>query len=370
MSPAGKIRVGIVFGGQSAEHEISILSARNVLQALDLTRFEPLLIGIDKSGRWLTQDPQKLLASALDPRVVRIDAGLPVHMAPVLGDAASNPVAGASVVDVIFPVLHGTLGEDGAIQGLFEVAGIPYVGAGVLGSAIGMDKDVMKRLLRDAGIPITDFQAIRRDRFDADSAQICHDLAALGFPLFVKPANAGSSVGVRKVNDAQDLEAALRHAFEFDVKVVAEAAVSGREIELAVLGGNPATVSVAGEIIVNHADGFYSYDAKYIDQNGARLELPARISADQQSRAQSLALRTFDALECEGMARVDLFLRTDGELLVNEINTIPGFTAISMYPKLWALSGVSPTELVSKLIDLAIRRGQRRAGILRSIAAR
>jgi D-alanine-D-alanine ligase len=369
MAQKGKIRVGIVFGGQSAEHEISILSARNVLVALDRSRFEPVLIGIDKTGRWLTQDVQKLLASAQDPRLARIETGLPIQLAPPL--AAPTPTSSTAVashIDVVFPVLHGTLGEDGAIQGLFEVAGIPYVGAGVLGSAIGMDKDVMKRLLRDAGISVADFRTVRRDRFDADPQQAYSDLASLGFPLFTKPANAGSSVGIRKVTNAGGLADAVRHAFEFDCKVLAEVAVSGREIELAVLGGDPPSVSVAGEIIVEHPDGFYSYDAKYIDEHGARLELPARISADEQSRAQALALRAFDVLECEGMARVDLFLQGDGSLLVNEINTIPGFTAISMYPKLWAISGLTPTELVTRLIDLALRRHQRRATIRRSLA--
>lgn len=364
MSEGAKIRVGILFGGQSAEHEVSILSARNVLAALDPSRFEPILIGIDKTGRWLTQDARQLLAGGSNPRLVRIEGGMPVRL-PL--SAESTPSSAAGRLDVIFPVLHGTFGEDGTIQGLLEIAGIPYVGAGVLGSAIGMDKDVMKRLLRDAGIPVGDFRAVRRERFDAQPQQVLEELGKLGFPLFTKPANAGSSVGIRKVASPAALEAAVRHAFEFDSKILAEVAVSGREIELAVLGGSPPTVSVAGEIIVEHADGFYSYDAKYIDEHGARLELPARISADQQARAQALALRAFDVLECDGMARVDLFLRKDGSLLVNEINTIPGFTAISMYPKLWALSGVPPTELVTRLIELALRRGRERGAIRRSI---
>jgi D-alanine-D-alanine ligase len=364
MSADRKVRVAIVFGGQSAEHEISILSARNVLAALDRTRFEPVLIGIDKSGHWLLQDSQRLLASARDPRLVRIESGAPAQVPSPL----SAPTASAAGrIDVIFPVLHGTLGEDGAVQGLFEVAGIPYVGAGILGSAIGMDKDVMKRLLRDAGIPVADFRTLRRDRFEADPARACADLDVLGFPMFTKPANAGSSVGIRKVKEAASLPAAVRYAFEFDTKVIVEAAVVGREIELAVLGGNPPTVSVAGEIIVEHPDGFYSYDAKYIDEHGARLELPAKLSADTLTRAQAMALHAFETLECEGMARVDLFLTSDGGLLVNEINTIPGFTAISMYPKLWGLSGLSPTELVTRLIELALERGRRRAALQRSI---
>ena len=364
MADGDKIRVGIVFGGQSTEHEISILSARNILAALDRSRFEPVLIGIDKSGRWLTQDPARLLASARDPRLVRIDDGQP---ASVLAPPAPAQAPGAAL-DVVFPVLHGTLGEDGAIQGLLEVAGIPYVGAGVLGSAIGMDKDVTKRLLRDAGIAVADFRTLRRDAFEADPHSCVLKLAALGFPAFVKPANAGSSVGIRKVADPQALTDAIRYAFNFDLKVIVEAAVSARELELAVLGGQPPTVSVAAEIVVQHPDGFYSYDAKYLDANAARLDVPAGIPARLMGEAQALALRVFEVLECEGMARVDLFLTPAGALLVNEINTIPGFTAISMYPRLWAHSGLSPTELVSRLIDLALRRGRERGALRRSFA--
>lgn len=347
-----KTRVGILYGGQSAEHEISILSARNVLAALDRERFEPVLIGIDKSGKWLAQQEQRLLASARDPREVRVEPGLP---APVETTAAS--------VDVVFPVLHGTLGEDGAMQGLLEVAGIPYVGAGVLGSAIGMDKDVMKRLLRDADLPIADFRTVRRERFLADPAQTCQELLRLGLPLFTKPANAGSSVGVRKVSAAENLEDAIRFALQFDTKVVVEQGINGREIELAVLGGSPPIVSVAGEIVVNHADGFYSYDAKYLDEHGAQLIMPAPLADTDLARAQALALAAFELLECEGLARVDLFFAPDGTFCINEINTLPGFTAISMYPKLWALSGVTQTELVSRLIDLGLERARLRASI-------
>ncbi len=255
------------------------------------------------------------------------------------------------------------------MQGLLEVAGIPYVGAGVLGSAIGMDKDVMKRLLRDARIPIADFRTVRRERFLADPAAVCHELLPLGFPMFTKPANAGSSVGVRKVKQQSELEEAVRYALQFDSKAIVEEGIVGREIELAVLGGSPSIVSIAGEVIVEHADGFYSYEAKYLDEKGARLEMPAKLAPAELRRAQELALRTFEVLECEGMARVDLFLAPDGELFVNEINTIPGFTAISMYPKLWALSGVAQTELISRLIDLGLKRANVRAGIRHNYGA-
>lgn len=359
-----KTRVAIVFGGQSTEHEISILSARNVLAALDSSRFEPLLIGIDKHGRWLLQDAARLLASTRDPRLAHIEDGAPFAVDELL---AGHRTDAAPRIDVIFPVLHGTLGEDGAMQGLFEIAGLPYVGAAVLGSAIGMDKDVSKRLLREAGIPITDFVTLRHERFAADPAGACASLAHLGLPLFTKPANAGSSVGVRRVTATADIGAAIRHAFQFDDKVLVEAAVAAREIELAVLGGDPPQVSVAGEIVVHHRDGFYSYDAKYIDESGVRLELPARLTAAELRDAQALARRSFQVLECEGLARVDLFLTSDGRWLVNEINTLPGFTAISMYPKLWELSGISPRQLITRLIELALERGQRRAGLKRSL---
>ena len=362
MTDTAKLRVALLYGGQSAEHEISILSARNVLAALDRSRFEPVPIGIDRAGRWMLQDAARLLESARDPRRVRIEDGPPVS--PDLLAAAAPRAAGR--IDVIFPVLHGTLGEDGTVQGLFELSAIPYVGAGVLGSAVGMDKDVSKRLLREAGIPVADFRTLRRQAFEADPAGMLAPLAALGLPLFTKPANAGSSVGVRKVTEPAELEAAVRHAFQFDEKVLVETGVTAREIELAVLGGHPPSVSVAGEIVVQHPDGFYSYDAKYLDESGARLELPASLSAATLARAQALAARTFEVLECDGMARVDLFLTPEGNLLVNEINTIPGFTAISMYPKLWELSGLAPSALVSRLIDLALGRARRRAALRRS----
>lgn len=351
-----KIRVGILFGGQSAEHEISILSARNVLAALDRSRFEPVLVGIDKAGQWLVQDERRLIESSRDPRQVRIEPGLP---API--------EVAAGKVDVVFPVLHGTLGEDGAMQGLLEVAGVPYVGAGVLGSAVGMDKDVMKRLLRDAGLPIADFRTVRRERFAADAKACCDELLALGLPLFAKPANAGSSVGVRKVTDASQLQPAIEHALRFDVKAVVEQGIAGREIELAVLGGDPPQVSIAGEIVVEHADGFYSYEAKYLDEKGARLEMPARLDDAQLAAARQLALRTFEVLECEGMARVDLFLTPDGRFYVNEINTIPGFTTISMYSKMWAATGVSYPELLDRLIALALERHAARQQLRTSV---
>jgi D-alanine-D-alanine ligase len=358
---AAKIRVGVLFGGQSAEHEISILSARNIVAALDRSRFEPVLIGIDKRGRWLTQSETALLESARDPRLVKINEAQPP--APSLLPAVASSTSGAPV-DVVFPIVHGPKGEDGTVQGLLELAGIPYVGAGVLGSAVGMDKDVMKRLLKEARIPIARFVTLHRHEFAANPEAACRKAATLGFPLFTKPANLGSSVGIRRVAKRKDLRAALEHAFEFDLKVLAEEAISGREIECSVLGDEePIASSVVGEIAVRHPDGFYSYDAKYVDESGAVLDIPAKVDKRTLRRIQTLAVQTFKVLECSGLARVDFFLTRRGRLLVNEINTLPGFTAISMYPKLWEASGMTQTELLTRLIEIALARHQRRSAL-------
>jgi D-alanine-D-alanine ligase len=264
--------------------------------------------------------------------------------------------------DVVFPVLHGTFGEDGTMQGLLDLAGVAYVGAGVLGSAIGMDKDVSKRLLRDAGIPIVDFRLVPAheveapDGADADAGWR-RRAAELGYPLFCKPACTGSSVGVARVKRAEELLAAVRAALAFDRKVILERAVDAREIECAVLGNEHPEASVPGEIVVQHRDGFYSYDAKYVDADGARLEIPARISGDLAARVRALSVDAFRVLELSGLARVDFFLdRGTGALYLNEVNTMPGFTAMSMYPKMWEATGLSPQALVSRLIDLGLER--------------
>ena len=363
-----KIRVAVLFGGRSAEHEISLLSARNVVEALDRERFEPVLVGIDKEGRWLLQDEALLLGASRDPRLVRLNEAMPdVALAPH-PTAGETPLAVAgrapASIDVVFPVLHGPMGEDGSVQGLLELAGVPYVGAGVLGSSVGMDKDVMKRLLRDAEIPIVRHETVRRHHWDAAPADVLRRCATLGLPAFVKPANLGSSVGVGRAKTVAELEAAIGHAFEFDTKILVEEAVPrAREIECAVLGNDDPIASVPGEISVDHPDGFYSYAAKYIDETGATIRIPAELSPSEPSAVQLLAIRTFVALECAGMARVDFFLSERRELYVNEINTIPGFTAISMYPKLWEASGIPPRQLVSRLVDLALERGARRRAL-------
>ncbi|MCL2802126.1 MAG: D-alanine--D-alanine ligase [Treponema sp.] len=309
-------KVGILFGGKSAEHEISLLSANNVIEAIDKKKFEPILIKIEKSGKWNIND--------------------------------------IFACDVIFPILHGPFGEDGTIQGLLKLADIPFVGPGVLGSAAGMDKDVMKRLLRDDGIPIGKFIAAYKNQKLPSFAEA---ESALGTPIFVKPANMGSSVGISKVRSEAEFNAALKEAFLYDTKIVIEEFISGREIECAVLGNEEPAASVPGEIIPSH--DFYSYDAKYIDDNGAALEIPAKLDEQTIKRVQELALKVFKTLCCEGLSRVDLFLCTNGELIVNEINTMPGFTKISMYPKMWEASGISYTELITRLIELAISRFER-----------
>ena len=352
-----KIRVGILFGGKSAEHEISLLSAKNVIDALDKTRYEPVLIGIDKSGRWLMGEPSQFLLNTSDPKLIAINKADSKFVALVpqskgrLTSLASSPLDKA--VDVVFPILHGPLGEDGTIQGLLKLANVPFVGAGILGSAVGMDKDVMKRLLRDAGIPVPKFLVFSHgEKPDFNSMT-----RTLGLPVFVKPANLGSSVGITKAKDEPGFRKAVQVAYRYDTKILIEEAVLGREIECAVLGNDQPTASVPGEIIPHHE--FYDYEAKYVDENGARLDAPAKLPPETVKRVQDLAIHTFKTLNCEGMGRVDMFLKTDGTLLVNEINTIPGFTKISMYPRLWGLSGISYTQLIDKLIELAMQRFQR-----------
>jgi D-alanine-D-alanine ligase len=372
MAANRKLRVAVIFGGRSAEHEISILSARFIVESLDRDKFEPVLIGIDKSGRWHLEEEALLLGSARDPRLVKLNQAMPdvalvAHPTPT-GEAAltiqgeGGSAVSAASIDVVFPVLHGPMGEDGCVQGLLELAGVPYVGSGVLGSAVGMDKDVMKRLLEQAEIPIVEYRTVRSLEWRTRRDKVIARCEELPFPVFVKPANLGSSVGVRRASSRAELEVAIEHAFEFDTKILVEEGVIGaREIECAVLGDEEPKASIPGEIVVGHADGFYSYAAKYIDEHGATIRIPAELSEEQASEVQRLALRTFRALEGSGLARVDFFLSKDGRLYVNEINTIPGFTAISMYPKLWEASGVPARDLCERLITLALERGKRRA---------
>ena len=353
----GTVTVGILFGGKSAEHEVSLQSARNVIDALDRDKYRPVLIGIDKSGRWYLNDPSSFLVHADDPRRIGLRRSTdPVALVPQSEGKISNLSGGdlKENVDVVFPILHGTFGEDGTVQGLLKLADIPFVGAGVLGSAVGMDKDVMKRLLRDAGLPIGRFIVCRAEKPLPPYRQVCDEL---GDPFFVKPANMGSSVGVHKVATERAYRDAAHDAFQYDAKIVLEEFIEGREIECSVLGNDDPVASVPGEIIAAHE--FYSYEAKYIDAQGASLEIPAELSHKTADRVRELAVMTFKTLCCEGLARVDFFLRGDDEVIVNEINTIPGFTSISMYPMLWRASGIAYPELIDRLIRLAFERYER-----------
>ncbi|PWU27713.1 D-alanine--D-alanine ligase [Pseudomonas sp. RW407] len=352
----GKLRVGVIFGGRSAEHEVSLQSAKNIVDALDRSRFEPVLIGIDKEGRWHLNDASDYLLNQENPALIALNRSNR-ELAVVPGKAERQLVETGSRqlldhVDVIFPIVHGTQGEDGCLQGLLRMADIPFVGSDVLGSAICMDKDVSKRLLRDAGIAITPFVTLTRA--SAARMPFAEAQRRLGLPLFVKPANLGSSVGVSKVADEAGYDAAVQQALAFDDKVLVEAAVKGREIECAVLGNDEPIASGCGEIVVR--GGFYSYDSKYIDEDAARVVVPADIDAQASERIRQLAVEAFQVLGCSGLARVDVFLTDDGEVLVNELNSLPGFTRISMYPKLWQAAGMSYSELVGRLIDLALER--------------
>jgi D-alanine-D-alanine ligase len=338
-----------------------------VVLALDAERFEPVLVGIDKEGRWQLESRASLLGAGEGAQGIALSSGLPeVSLTPrpaAAGALELSVEARAGLgVDVVFPVLHGPMGEDGTVQGLLELSGLPYVGAGVLGSAVGMDKDVMKRLLAQAGLPLLPYVTLRQARYARAREACLGEACQLTFPVFVKPANLGSSVGVSRVLTPAGLAAAVDLAFEFDGKVVIEQGLDHpREIECAVLGDQSSEsplVSVPGEIVVDHPDGFYSYAAKYLDEHGATTRIPAELAPAEIAEAQALSRRTFEALECEGMARVDLFLDRERKLWVNEINTIPGFTRVSMYPKLMAASGVAPRELVSRLLDDALARGR------------
>ncbi|HEX2881369.1 MAG TPA: D-alanine--D-alanine ligase family protein [Polyangiaceae bacterium] len=366
-----QLRVMVLFGGRSAEHEVSLRSARFIVESLDPNRFTPILVGIDKQGRWHVQEREALAAHS-DPRRALLASGQPeVTLSPWPADKSAQVQVHAQPaldVDVVFPVLHGPMGEDGTVQGLLELAGLPYVGAGVLASAVGMDKDVMKRLLLQADLPVLPYRSVRKAGYLSQPEQVLEELAELAFPVFVKPANLGSSVGISRVLSRGELRAAIEQALQFDDKVVVEQGLDHpKEIECAVLQGTPPVVSVPGEIVVSHPDGFYSYAAKYLDDAGVSMRIPADLSAAEVERAQQLALRTFEVLDCEGMARVDLFLDHERRLFVNEINTIPGFTSISMYPKLMEASGVSARELVTRLIDLALRRAAEKKQRLSSI---
>ena len=368
-----KLMLGILCGGRSGEHEVSLRSASGIYQALDRERFEPLLVAIDKSGGWHVGKAEALLLDAHDPARIRIDPSapevVPLHTAAREGECvlvSPGDLSEQAAIEAFLPIIHGTDGEDGALQGMLQLWGLPYVGADVLGSAVGMDKDVMKRLLTQAGLPVAPFEAFHSL---AEARAGFADLASrLGLPLFVKPAALGSSVGVSRVEDRGDYFRALADAFSYGEKVVVEQEIEGREVECSVLGSRysetcPPKASRAGEIRPRH--GFYSYAAKYLDHDGAELIVPADLPPGVEERIQQLSLRAFETLECDGMARVDFFFADDGRILVNELNTLPGFTPISMYPKLWEASGLSYTDLLTRLVELALERQQRRGALKR-----
>jgi len=384
-----KLRVGVLFGGRSGEHEVSLLSAASLLNAIDKNKYDVLPIGITKEGRWLSAThAERLLKGdhtpAVEPRHLRagdpeatsaaavLAKGEGVVVPPIPGqnhsallpfetsahevNATTNPID----VDIIFPVLHGTFGEDGTIQGLLELADIPYVGAGVLGSAAGMDKDIMKKLFRDAGLPIVKHITVLRTMWRNEPKKVGKQIeTALKYPVFVKPANLGSSVGISKVHNRSELAPAMEEAAHFDRKIVIEQGVGGakgkaREIECSVLGNDAPIASIPGEIVP--IKEFYDYDAKYLDE-GSELIIPAKLPKAKQKEVQGLAVQAFQAVDCAGLARVDFLMdpRTS-KMFVNEINTMPGFTSISMYPKLWAASGIDYPDLIDRLIHLGLER--------------
>jgi D-alanine-D-alanine ligase len=352
MNKSGKrIRVGVLFGGRSGEHEVSLISAASVIQALDPEKYEAVPIGISKDGRWLVGDTKLKSLPDILKKGERVMLSTDPSVAALI--PLDEKAGGGIRVDVVFPVLHGTYGEDGTVQGLLELAGLPYVGAGVLGSAVGMDKDVQKRLFRDAGLPVAEFEAISRATWENSRPDVLKSFERkFTFPLFVKPAALGSSVGMTKVHGIKELPAALDLAAEFGQKIIVERGLDAREIELAVLGNDSPRASIPGEIVPHRE--FYDYAAKYLE-DGTKLVIPADLSAAQVKKFQEFAVRAFQALDCAGMARMDFFLeRRTNKIYLNEINTIPGFTSISMYPKLWEATGIPYRELIDRLIELAL----------------
>ncbi len=383
---AKKLRVGILFGGRSGEHEVSLLSAASILKAIDRKKFEVVPIGITREGRWLAAgDATNLLNGASEalarhfragdpeatPGAKLLHEGIPTLLVPEPPQAgatlekASSRVA-VSALDVVFPVLHGTFGEDGTIQGLFELAGIAYVGSGVLGSAAGMDKDAMKRLFAQAGLPIVKHVALLRSEWEKSPRKaIARIEAALKYPVFVKPANLGSSVGISKAHDRKELAPALTLAARYDRKLIVEEGVGGkrtkaRELEVAVLGNDDPKASVVGEIIPGKE--FYDYEAKYLSEGSVPV-IPAKLTATESQKIREMAVAAFRACDLSGLARVDFLMEPAGRrrIYLNEVNTLPGFTRISMYPKLWEASGIAYKDLISRLIDLALERQREKA---------
>ncbi len=354
------ITVGVLYGGRSGEHDVSLCSAASIISAMDRTKYDVVAIGIDRDGKWYVQEKPEIISSAEFGTVMKLnrtgewclnhyEKDCRLHLA--------NRSTGKTVsLDVIFPAVHGTFCEDGTLQGLLDLACVPYVGADVIGSAIGMDKDVAKRLLRDSGIPVVPWLCFTATAYRRDRRAVRESIGStLGYPLFIKPSGSGSSVGVSRVMTPGELEAAIDMALKNGTRFMAEKAINAREIECAILGNDEPIASCTGEIVPRHE--FYSYEAKYLDSNGADLLVPAAIDDVLEEKIRSLAVKGYTLLNCSGMARVDFFLDRDtGDLYLNEINTLPGFTSISMYPRLWQHSGIPYPELLHRLIELALER--------------
>ncbi|MCY7366008.1 MAG: D-alanine--D-alanine ligase [Frankiaceae bacterium] len=361
MSPK-RTRLAVLFGGRSTEHAISCVSAGSILAAVDRDRYDVVAVGITAEGRWVLapDDPALLALSGRELPSVKDGQAVALPGDPTAGGLfpLEDGPALLGQVDVVFPVLHGPYGEDGTLQGLFELAGVPYVGSGVLASAAAMDKSVARVLLAAAGIAVTPAVTVRAARWAADRDGVVDDVRALGLPVFVKPARGGSSIGISKVRDLADLPAALEEALRCDPKVLVEAMVVGREVECGILedaDGRP-QASVPAEVRVVGDHDFYDFEAKYLDA-ATELDVPADLPQEVTERLQAVARTAYDALDCEGLARVDFFVGPDGELTVNEVNTMPGFTPTSMFPRMWAASGVDYPELVDRLVQAALRRG-------------
>lgn len=363
-----KINICLLFGGRSGEHEVSLLSAKSIYEALDQEKYKVTLVGIDKNGHWKLSKDATFLLNSNDPDKISLDPNTPEVQTSAKGEGVIIETLEnkqeVSEIDVFFPIMHGTYGEDGCIQGFLELLNIAYVGADVLGSAVGMDKDIMKRLLRDAGLPIGRFATLYQPSVvNSDLRSLQAMVDDLGrFPVFVKPANSGSSVGISKAHNEQELVTAIKFAMQYDTKVLIEEYIAGREIECSVLGaGNPRT-SLPGEIIP--ANEFYDYEAKYLLESG--LKIPAELSEQKISEVQQLTVEVFKTLNCYGLARVDFFLTEEGKFYVNEINTLPGFTKSSMYPKMWEASGLPYSKLLDELITLAIERKKQKDTLKRT----
>ena len=354
-----RIRVGVLFGGRSCEHEVSVTSARSVLAAIDKDKYEVTMIGISKEGRWLVAENavDVLQAGVVEEQgLVPVVLDYPGSRELVAQDGGATGHVASQHLDVIFPILHGPYGEDGTVQGLLELAGVAYVGAGVLGSAVGMDKEMTRRAFRAEGLPQVDYQVVRRRRWAQEPQAVQREIEArFSYPVFVKPVNLGSSVGISKAHDSQEFSGCMAEAAAYDTKIVVEEeAANCREVECSVLGNEDPQASVLGEIVPGHE--FYDYDAKYADDT-TELIIPARIAPRTADRVRELALAAFRAVDAAGLARVDFFVsKEDERVFINEINTIPGFTPISMYPKLWEASGLGYGDLIDRLIQLALER--------------